>query len=145
VLTEIKNRGTADVCMGVCDGLPGLAEAVTTVWEGAVMQACVIQLLRNTFRYAPASTRTRSPKTYVLFTPHRPRPRAKERFAEIAATWGSQYPAIIRMWQRAWSVFVPFLDYDVEIRRVICSTNAIESINAHYRRAIRVRGHFPTE
>ena len=58
---------------------------------------------------------------------------------------GAQYPAIIRLWENAWSEFVPFLDYDVEIRRVICPTNAIESLNARYRRAIRARGHFPTE
>ncbi|GAA4294265.1 hypothetical protein GCM10023161_43430 [Mycobacterium paraffinicum] len=58
---------------------------------------------------------------------------------------GTQCPAIIRLWENAWSEFVPFLDYDVEIRRVICSTNAVESINARYRRAIRARGHFPTE
>jgi hypothetical protein len=58
---------------------------------------------------------------------------------------GEQYPAIIGMWRSAWSEFVPFLDYDVEIRRVICSTNAIESINARYRRAVKARGHFPTE
>ena len=57
----------------------------------------------------------------------------------------TQYPAIIRLWENAWSEFVPFLDYDVEIRRVICSTNAVESINARYRRAIRARGHFPTD
>ena len=67
----------------------------------------------------------------------------KERFIEFSANWGAQYPAIIRLWENAWSEFVPFLDYDVEIRRVICSTNAVESINSRYRRAIRARGAFP--
>jgi transposase-like protein len=65
---------------------------------------------------------------------------------EFTAKWDAHYPAIIRLWENAWSEFVPFLDYDAEIRRVICSTNAtLESINARYRRAIRARGHFPTE
>jgi putative transposase len=59
--------------------------------------------------------------------------------------WGKQYGAMIRLWRRAWEEFIPFLDYDVEIRRMICSTNAIESLNARYRRAVRARGHFPTE
>ena len=59
--------------------------------------------------------------------------------------WGKKYRAIIRMWRNAWNEFVPFLDYDVEIRQVLCSTNAIESLNARYRRAVRARGHFPTE
>jgi transposase-like protein len=70
---------------------------------------------------------------------------AKERFVEFSTKWGRQYPAITGLWENAWSEFVPFLDYDVEIRRVICSTNAIESVNARYRRAVRAREHFPTE
>jgi transposase-like protein len=59
--------------------------------------------------------------------------------------WGGKYGAVIRLWRNAWEEFIPFLDYDVEIRRVLCSTNAIESLNARYRRAVRARGHFPTE
>lgn len=70
---------------------------------------------------------------------------AKERFAEFDQKWGGQYLAISKLWANAWNEFVPFLDYDAEIRRVICSTNAIESMNARYRRALRARGHFPNE
>jgi putative transposase len=70
---------------------------------------------------------------------------ARERVMEFDAKWGKQYPAISKLWENAWSEFIPFLDYDVEIRRVICSTNAIESINARYRRAVRARGHFPND
>ena len=70
---------------------------------------------------------------------------AKDRFDEFAADWGERYPAIIQLWKSGWAEFVPFLEYDVEIRRVICTTNAIESINARYRRAVRARGHFPNE
>ena len=70
---------------------------------------------------------------------------ALARFAEFEEKWGKPYPAISRLWRNAWSEFVPFLDYDVEIRKIICSTNAIESINARYRRAVRARGHFPSD
>ena len=145
VLTEIKNRGVADVCIVVCDGLKGLPEAINTVWELAVVQTCIIHLIRNTFRFASrkywdAMARDLKP---VYTAPSESA--ARERFAEFTQTWGQQYPAIIKMWDNAWSEFVPFLDYDVEIRRVICSTNAIESVNARYRRAVRARGHFPTE
>lgn len=70
---------------------------------------------------------------------------AKDRFAEFTAEWGQRYPAIVRLWEASWTEFVPFLEYDVEIRRVICTTNAIESINARYRRTVRARGHFPNE
>ena len=145
VLTEIKNRGVADVCIVVCDGLKGLPEAINTVWELAVVQTCIIHLIRNTFRFASrkywdAMARDLKP---VYTAPSEFA--ARDRFAEFTQKWGQQYPAIIKMWDNAWSEFVPFLDYDVEIRRVICSTNAIESVNARYRRAVRARGHFPTE
>lgn len=145
VLTEIKNRGTADVCIVVCDGLTGLPEAINTVWSRAVVQTCVIHLLRNTFRYASRKYWDQIARDIRPVYTAATEAAAKERFTEFTAKWGAQYPAIIRLWENAWSEFVPFLDYDVEIRRVICSTNAIESLNARYRRAIRARGHFPTE
>ena len=65
------------------------------------------------------------------------------RIAPLAEKWGTKYPAAVKLWRSAWSEFIPFLDYDVEIRKIICTTNAIESLNARYRRAVRARGHFP--
>jgi transposase-like protein len=70
---------------------------------------------------------------------------ARTALDELAEKWGRQYAAVIRLWENAWEQFIPFLDYDPEIRTVICSTNAIESLNARYRRAVKARGHFPTE
>ncbi|MBB1502521.1 IS256 family transposase [Propioniciclava sp. MC1683] len=145
VLTELKNRGVADVLMLVCDGLKGLPEAVNTVWDKTVVQTCVIHLLRNTFKYAArqnwdAIVRDIKP-VYTAPTAAA----AEARFAEFADTWGSKYPAAIGLWRSAWEEFIPFLAYDVEIRRVICTTNAIESLNARFRRAVRARGHFPTD
>lgn len=75
-----------------------------------------------------------------------PSPEVAERaFEEFAEKWGKAYPAMIRLWGNAWTEFVPFLDYDVDIRKVLCSTKAIESLNARFRRAVRARGHFPNE
>ncbi len=145
VLTEIKNRGVADVCIVVCDGLKGLPEAINTVWELAVVQTCIIHLIRNTFRFASRKYWDEMARDLKPVYTAPSESAAKERFTEFAGKWGGQYPAIVKMWDNAWSEFVPFLDYDVEIRRVICSTNAIESVNARYRRAVRARGHFPTE
>ncbi len=85
------------------------------------------------------------PRPPTRSTPPRRRAEAWPRFEEFSEKWGNPYPAITRLWHNAWSEFVPFLDYDVEIRRIICSTNAIESLNARYRRAVRARGHFPNE
>jgi putative transposase len=145
VLTEIKNRGVADVCIAVCDGLKGLPEAITTTWPLATVQACIIHLIRNTFRYASRRDWDALSKQLRPVYTAPTEQAAAARFDEFADAWGSQYPAIVRLWRAAWPEFIPFLDYDVEIRRIICSTNAIESLNARYRRAVRARGHFPTE
>lgn len=145
VLTEVKNRGVADVCIAVCDGLKGLPEAITTAWPATVVQTCVLHLIRNTFRYASRRYWEQMAKDLRPVYTAPTEAAAEARFAEFTDTWGGQYPAIIALWRSAWSEFVPFLDYDVEIRKVICSTNAIESLNARYRRAIKARGHFPTE
>ncbi len=145
VLTDLRNRGVKDTFFVVCDGLKGLPEVVGNVWPQAIVQTCIIHLLRNTFRltsrkYWDEIKRDVKPVyTAVNATA------ARTAFDELAEKWGQRYPAVIRLWDNAWSEFIPFLDYDVEIRRVICSTNAIESLNARYRRAIKARGHFPSE
>jgi putative transposase len=145
VLSELKNRGVADVFFIVCDGLKGLPDSATAVFERAVVQTCIIHLIRGTFRYAS--------KKYweALARDLRPiytAPSAEAAWAafeELEEKWGTPYPAISRLWRSAWEQFIPFLAYDVEIRTVLCSTNAIESLNARYRRAVTVKGHFPTE
>jgi putative transposase len=145
VLTEIKNRGAADVCMVVCDGLTGLPDAVSSVWPRAIVQTCVVHLLRNSFRYAsrrdwPAIAKDLKP-IYTAAT----EAAALERFAEFAERWEARYPAIVKLWENAWAEFVPFLSFHPEIRTVIYTTNAIESVNARIRKAVKARGHFPTE
>ena len=102
-------------------------------------------MLRNTFRYASRRYWDEMARDLRPIYTAANEAAAREQFDEFTGKWGSRYPAIIRLWQNAWAEFIPFLDYDVEIRRVICSTNAIESLNARYRRAIRARGHFPTD
>ena len=144
VLTEIKNRGVEDVCIAVCDGLKGLPDAITTVWPQAIVQACIIHLIRNTFRYACRRDWERWPRTCGRSTPPRPS-RGRRAGSPSSPSAGASTRRSSRSGATAWAEFIPFLDYDVEIRRVICSTNAIESLNARYRRAVRARGHFPTE
>ena len=145
VLTELKNRGVADVCMVVCDGLKGLPDAIEATWPLAVVQTCVIHLLRNSFRYAGRQHWDGIAKALRPVYTAPTEAAAKQRFAEFADAWGARYPAIIRLWDNAWAEFVPFLAFDTEIRKVVCSTNAIESVNARIRRAVRARGHFPNE
>jgi putative transposase len=145
VLTEIKNRGVADVCMLVCDGLKGLPDAVTTVWDKTIVQTCIVHLLRNSFKYASKKYWPQIAKGLKPVYTAPSEAAALDAFADFSGTWEDRYPAIIRLWENAWAEFVPFLAFDVEIRKVICTTNAIESINARLRRAVNARGHFPTE
>lgn len=145
VLTEIKNRGVEDVCIVVCDGLKGLPESITTTWEYAVTQTCIIHLIRNTFRFASRKYWDQIARDLRPVYTAPTEAAARARFEEFAEKWCTMYPAIRKLWENAWSEFIPFLDYDVEIRRIICSTNAIESLNARYRRAVRARGHFPND
>jgi transposase-like protein len=145
VLTEIKNRGTRDVCIVVCDGLKGLPEAIGQAWPQAVTQTCVIHLLRNTFRYASKRDWAAIAKDLKPVYTAASEAAALDAFAEFSGTWETRYPAIIKLWENAWAEFVPFLAFDREIRTVICTTNAIESLNARFRRSVKARGHFPTE
>jgi len=145
VLTEIKNRGVEDVCMVVCDGLKGLPESITTTWQYATVQACILHLIRNTFRYASRKDWDELARDLRPVYTAVNADAAAARFDELVDKWGARYPAIVTLWRSAWEEFIPFLDYDIEIRKIICSTNAIESLNARYRRAVRARGHFPTD
>ncbi len=145
VTSEILNRGTLDVCIVVCDGLKGLPEAIGDVWPRAIVQTCVLYLIRNTFRYASRAdwgglARDLRP-VYTAATEQQ----ANDRFVELAGPRGERYPAILRLWQNARPEFVPFLAYSPEIRTVIYSTNAIESLHARFRRSVRARGRFPNE
>jgi putative transposase len=145
VLTDIRNRGVKDVFFLVCDGLKGLPEVVGNVWSLTTVQTCIIHLIRNTFRLASKRDWDALRRDVKPIYTAANAAAARVAFDELAENWGARYGAIIRLWDNAWEEFIPFLDYNVEIRRVICSTNAIESLNARYRRAIKARGHFPNE
>lgn len=145
VLTDLRNRGVGDVFFLVCDGLKGLPDVVGEVWSSTIVQACTVHLIRNSFRYVPRqhwdSLKRDLRPIYTAPTAAA----AETALDHLDGQWGRRYPALIRMWRFCWAEFIPFRDYDTEIRRVLRSTNAIESLNARYRRAIKARGHFPSE
>jgi putative transposase len=145
VLTDLRNRGVKDTFFVVCDGLKGLPEVVGNVWPLSTVQTCIIHLIRNTFRLASRrdwdAIKHDVKPIYTAVNADA----ARAALDELTEKWGTKYAAIIRLWNNAWEEFIPFLDYDIEIRTVLCSTNAIESLNARYRRAVKARGHFPTE
>jgi len=145
MLTEIKNRGVTDVLITCCDGLKGLPEAIRAVWDQTTVQTCVVHMVRNSLRYA-------SKKHWGQITRQMRRiytsptvPAAEAAFEEFAEQWRDKYPAMIRSWENSWAEFVPFLEFPAELRKVVYTTNAIESLNARFRRSVRHRGHFPTE
>lgn len=145
MLTELKNRGIMDACIVCCDGLKGLPEAISAIWPLAVVQTCVVHLVRNSLRYSARQhwqTITRQLRgIYTSATVDE----ATDRFEEFAQQWQGKYPAMIGSWRSAWTEFVPFLDFPSEVRSLIYTTNAIESLNSRFRAAVRRRGHFPDE
>ena len=145
VLTELRNRGVADVLMVVCDGLKGLPDAIGVVWPQAVVQTCLIHLLRNSFKYASKADWGQIAKDLKPVYGAPSDSAALDAFAQFSEKWERKYPAIVRLWEKAWAEFTPFLQFNPEIRKIVCSTNAIESLNARFRRAVNARGHFPTE
>ncbi|GHJ08809.1 IS256 family transposase [Micromonospora humidisoli] len=144
-LTELRNRGVEDVFMVCSDGLKGMTDAIEQVWPQAVHQQCVVHLVRASLRYTNRKDWQKiTPALREIYTA--PTIAAAEaRFEAFATEFGDQYPAVIRLWRTSWPQFVPFLDYDHEVRKVLYTTNIIESLNARFRQAARRRGHFPTE
>ena len=145
VLSELKNRGVGDVLIVCCDGLNGLPDAIEAVWPYAKVQTCVVHLLRASFRYAAWDTRSKIAAGLRPIYTAPSQDAAAEALDEFEAEWGTRYPAIVRLWRDSWEVFTPFLAYPPELRRVVYTTNMIESINYQLRKVTKNRGHFPTE
>jgi putative transposase len=145
MLTELRNRGLADALIVCCDGLKGLPDAIRVTWPEATVQTCVVHLVRNGLRYASRKYWAKiSGEMRDIYTA--PTVEAAEaRFEEFAENWRAMYPAMIASWENAWQEFVPFLEFPVELRKIVYTTNAIESLNTRFRRAVRHRGHFPNE
>lgn len=119
VLSEILNRGTLDVLIVVCDGLKGLPDAIADVWPQAIVQTCVLHLIRGSFRYASKADWSELANDLRPVYSAPTEPAAKTALDELEAKWGDKYPAIVRLWRNAWAEFVPFRSYSPEIRKVI--------------------------
>ena len=146
VFNDLKTRGCQDILIAVVDGLKGLADAINTVFPKTTVQTCIVHLIRNSLDYA--GWKDRKPVAQAL----RPIYKAASEQAALAALeafaagpWGAKYPTIVKSWQRAWEHVTPFFAFPPEIRRVIYTTNAIESLNMQLRKIIKTRGHFPND
>ena len=145
ILTELRNRGVVDIFYLVCDGLKGMPGSVGAVFPDTIVQTCVVHLIRNSFRYSSKKYWPELAKDLRLVYGAAGANEAATALDELDDKWGTRYPAIIRLWRNAWTEFVPFLDIDREIRGVLSTTNAIESLNSRFRRAVNSKGHFPNE
>lgn len=145
VLTELRNRGVEDVLIACCDGLAGLAEALEQTWPQVVVQTCVVHLIRGSSRYCSWKDRR---QVLGALKPIYTAPTvaaAEAAMDHFEQHWGERYPGIVKLWRDAWERFVPFLAYPVAIRRIVYTTNMIESINFQLRKATRNRGAFPSD
>lgn len=145
VLTELKNRGVTDVLIACCDGLAGFGDAIETIWPHTVVQTCVVHLIRNSIKYCSWKDRKAVTKTLRPIYGAATVEAAADALDDFEAEWGESYPAIVDLWRRNWERFTPFLAFDAPIRKIIYTTNAIESLNYQLRKVTKTRGHFPTD
>ena len=145
VLTKLKNRGLEDIFILCADGLKGLPESIEATFPQATFQTCVVHMVRHSLNYVPYQDKkavaSDLKKIYTAST----RELAAEELDNFELTWGDKYGVIVKSWRQNWEKITPFLDYPIEIRRVIYTTNIVESLNATLRKAVRNRGHFSTE
>jgi transposase-like protein len=146
VFSDLKSRGCHDMLIAVTDGLKGMSEALAAVYPATTLQTCIVHLLRNSLEYG--NWKQRKPLAAAL----RPIYTAPSADAAMAALddfergpWGRQFPTVVASWRRAWAHVIPFFAFPPEIRRVIYTTNALESLNARVRKIIKTRGHFPND
>jgi putative transposase len=146
VMNELKGRGISDILIAVVDGLKGFPEAINAVFPQTVVQTCVVHLIRHSLDFA--AWKDRKPVAQALKTVYRATDAtagqaAMDAFAD--GPWGAKYPAIAQSWRRNWNLVIPFFAFPEAVRRIIYTTNAIEALNSKLRRAVRTRGHFPTD
>ena len=146
IMTELKNRGTEDVLIAVVDGLKSFPEAIEAVFPDTMIQTCIVHLIRYSMQFA--SWKERKSIAAMLKPIYRAENAeiARERLEAFdSGVWGQKYPAIAHSWRRNWEQVTPFFAFPEPIRRIIYATNAIESLHSQVRKAVRTRGHFPSD
>ena len=146
VFNDLKTRGVSDILIAVTDGLKGMAEALGAVFPATTLQTCIVHLIRNSLDYASWKDRK---GLAAAIKPIYTAPSAEAAEAELAiferGSWGLKFPTVAAAWHRAWDKVIPFFAFPPAVRKVVYTTNAIESINARLRKIIKTRGHFPSD
>ena len=146
VFNDLKTRGVADILIAVTDGLKGMPEALATVFPATTLQTCIVHLIRNSLDYASWKDRKLlAAAIRPIYTAASAEAAQAQLDAFEGGPWGGKFPTVVASWRRAWSHVIPFFAFPPEVRRVIYTTNAIESVNARLRKIIKTRGHFPSD
>jgi transposase-like protein len=145
VLTDLKNRGLKDILIACCDGLKGFPQAIEAVYPQTQVQLCIVHLIRNSLRYVPWKDSKAVAADLKPIYRAATLEEAETALEEFAAKWDEHYPAVSQIWLRHWENIIPIFDYPMEIRRVIYTTNAIESVNRSLRKVIKTKAVFPDE
>jgi transposase-like protein len=146
VMNELKNRGVQDVLIAVVDGLKGFPEAITAVFPEAEVQTCIVHLIRNSLAFCSWKQRKAvAQELKGIYSAETAELAAQRLEAFAAGPWGQKLPAIVQVWRRVWEHVIPFFAYPPEIRTVIYTTNAIESLHMQLRKVLKTRGHFPSD
>jgi putative transposase len=145
VVTELKNRGVQDIFIACVDGLKGFPEAIETVYPKTAVQLCIVHLVRNSLNYVGWKMRKQIAADLKRIYQSATVAEAEQQLAEFEAQWNGDCPSIAQIWRRNWSRVIPFFDYPPEIRRIIYTTNAIESVNMSLRKITKNRGSFPND
>jgi len=146
VFNDLKTRGVDDILIAVTDGLKGMPEALAAVFPATTLQTCIVHLIRNSLDYASWKERKLlAAAIRPIYTAASAEAAEAELEAFAQGPWGQKFPTVVAAWRRAWSHVIPFFAFPPQIRRVIYTTNAIESVNAQLRKIIKTRGHFPSD
>ena len=146
VCAELANRGVRDVLIACCDGLSGFPEAIEATWPNTVVQTCTVHLIRASLRFVPDTDRKAVAATLrLIYTAPTVTSAAQELDGFADSVWGHKYPAAVKVWRDAWERFIPFLEFPPALRKIIYTTNSIESLNYQLRKIIKNRGHFPND
>ena len=145
VMTEIKNRGVGDVFIAVVDGLKGFPEAINAVFPETSVQTCIVHMIRHSLNYVPWNDRKAVVADLKSIYRAESADAAAKRLDEFEEKWDDKYPPIGQSWRRNWEQVIPFFAYPVAVRKIIYTTNAIESLNMSLRKIIKNRGHFPSD
>jgi putative transposase len=145
VITELKNRGVQDIFIACVDGLKGFPEAIETIFPKTDVQLCIVHMVRYSLNYVSWKLREQVALGLKAVYGAATVEEAEQRMDEFEAEWGAAYPPIVQSWRRNWNRLIPFFDYPPEVRRVIYTTNAIESVNMSLRKITKNRGSFPND